>query len=144
MKFIFLTQLFYDDYHDCHEIEQKGTRPYTQVHITIGDLTFAVPLRSHIDHPHVLWTNKKEHCGLDFSKAVIILKPGYIDTTRKPYIRKEEFEQLRGKEYIVKQKLLKYIRAYKAAKARSEIERNATLCKYSTMQYFEQYIASIN
>jgi protein AbiQ len=142
MTFVFLNKKFYDDYADCVEIEKKEIRPYTQVYTTINRLIFAIPLRSHIDHPHVLWTNKKEHCGLDFSKAVIILKSDYIDNSRKPHIRQDEFENLRGKEYIIKQNMIKYINDYKEAKQNFEIDRNKKLCSYSTMQYFEQYIYS--
>ena len=40
----------------------------------INNVLFAIPLRSHINHPFVLWTDKENHCGLDFSKAVKILQ----------------------------------------------------------------------
>ena len=140
MKFLFLTQKFYDDHKDCTEIEQKRTRPYSQVHIEINGVQFAIPLRSEINHKHVLWTDKPNRCGLDFSKAVVITDDSYVDKDKRPYIRQNEFDSLRGKEYIVKQKLLKYISDYKKAKLKQDIERNRTLCRYSTMQYFEEYI----
>lgn len=142
MTFVFLSAKFYSDYANCAEIEKKEIRPYTQVYTAIGGYIFAIPLRSHIYHPYVLWTNKKDHCGLDFSKAVIILRPDYIDNSRKPHVRQEEFESLRGKEYIIKQKMIKYINDYIKAKQRPEIDRNFKLFSFSTMQYFEQYIYS--
>ena len=43
-------------------------------------MQYAVPLRSDIHHPHVLWTDKENNCGVDFSKAVVI-KEGNIDLT---------------------------------------------------------------
>jgi protein AbiQ len=141
MRFVFLTSEFYDAYKDCPEIEQKRTRPYTQVVITVNNLTFAIPLRSNINHPHVLWTDKANKCGLDFSKAVIILDPGkYVDNTTVPHIRQSEFDSLRGKEHIVKTKMEKYIKDYKKAKTKLHIPQNKQLCRYSTMQYFEDYI----
>ena len=71
MKYIFLTENFYNDYKSCEEIEKKLTRPYIQVCIEVDGKVFAIPLRSHIKHPNVLWTDKENQCGLDFSKAVL-------------------------------------------------------------------------
>ncbi|MDR2712130.1 MAG: hypothetical protein LBB91_03330 [Clostridiales bacterium] len=67
----------------------------------------------------------------------------YIDNTKKPFIRQNEFDSLRGKEYIIKQKLIKHISEYKAAKTALHIYRNKLLCQYSTVQYFEEYIKDI-
>lgn len=144
MKFLFLTEEFYHDYKLCSEIEQKLMRPYTQVYTKINGVQFAIPLRSGISHKdHVLWTDKKNHCGLDFSKAVIIVDDKYINKTAIPFIRQNEFDSLRGKEYIIKQKLLKHIIDYKKAKEELHIQRNKILCQYSTLQYFEEYIHDI-
>ncbi len=140
MVFVFLSPEFYQDHVSCPEIEQKSTRPYVCVQVTVNGIPFAVPLRSHICHPHVLWTDRASGCGLDFSKAVVLAKPGYIDSTRRPHIRQNEFDALRGKEFLIKQRLLQYIRAYKKAKKRLDVPRNMTLCQFSTLQYFEQYL----
>jgi protein AbiQ len=144
MTFKFLSKLFYEDFSECHEIEKKEKRPYTQVYTMICGLNFAIPLRSNISHPHVLWTNKKERCGLDFSKAVIVLKPEYLNNDIKPHIRQDEFESLKGKEFIINQRMIKYISDYKKARQNLNVDRNRELCSYSTMQYFEQYIFSID
>lgn len=77
---------------------------------------------------------------MDFSKTVVLAKSSYIDTTRKPHIRQNEFDALRGKEHLVQQKLVQYIRAYKKAKMRPDIQRNQRLIQYSTLQYFEEFI----
>ena len=143
MKFVFLSDCFYRDYSECAEIEKKQLRPYTQVCTEIGGYIFAIPLRSNINHPHVLWTNKERHCGLDFSKAVIILNENYIDQVNKPYIRPDEFDSLRGKEFIVRQRMIHYIKEFKKAKQNICIERNRMLCNYSTLQYFIQCIDTI-
>jgi len=145
MEFIFLSELFYKDYpHELYpQMELKPSRPYTQVYTKIGDYIFAIPLRSHIYHPHVLWTDKEKHCGVDFSKAIIILKGEYIDASASPHIRQNEFESLRGKEYIIKQKMIRYIHKYQYAKLNLSNPRNKYLCEFSTMQYFEEYIKNI-
>lgn len=140
MVFIFLSQVFYDDYRHCAEIEQKADRPYIRACVEINGTLFAIPLRSHINHPHVLWTDKENRCGVDFSKTVVLVKPDYIDASRAPHIRPREFDALRGKEHIIRQRLMKYIRDYKKAKMRPDIPRNQMLCAYSTLQYFEDFI----
>lgn len=140
MNFFFLSSDFYTDYTNCSEIEKKNKRPYIRVCVNLNGFTFAVPLRSNINHPHVLWTDKENNCGLDFSKTVVLTKPSYIDKTKKPYIRPNEFDALRGKEYLIKQRLSQYINTYKKAKRRLDIPRNQMLCQFSTLQYFEKYI----
>lgn len=140
MTFIFLSKAFFDDYSNCPEIEQKSDRPYVQVIVRIGSVTYAVPMRSHIKHAHVLWTDREQGCGLDFSKTVILSKMSYICQDVAPHIRQNEFDALRGKEQLVKEKLLQYIRTYKKAKKRLDVSRNRTLCSYSTLQYFEEFL----
>ena len=140
MKFIFLAQDFFDAYADCYEIEQKRDRPFVQVCIRIDGVTFAIPLRSNINHKYVLWTDEPNKCGLDFTKTVVLSKGNYIDESRKPHIRQNEFDALRGKEYIVKKKLEQYIHIYKKAKKRIDVPRNRTLCEFSTLQYFEDFL----
>lgn len=141
-KFVFLSKEFYTRHLKQHhtEIEQKQDRPYIQVCVEIDGIQYAIPMRSHIKHKYVLWTDKGNGCGLDFSKAVVIENPKDIDDTKKPYIRENEFASLIGKEYIIKTKLRKYIEKYKKARANLSLDRNRSLCKFSTLQYFEDYI----
>lgn len=141
-KYIFLSQNFYTSYPntDYPEIECKIDRPYIQIIVEINGTIFAVPLRSNINHPFVLWTDRANKCGVDFSKTVVVNNPNFIDTQRKPHIRQNEFDALRGKEYKIRQKLLKYIEDYKQAKADLENEYNLKLYNYSTLKYFEEYL----
>jgi protein AbiQ len=140
MKLVFLSRQFYEAYSGYREIEKKETRPYVQVYTQIGGYLFAIPLRSNINHAHVLWTDKPQKCGVDFSKAVIVLKDEYIDQDCKPRIRQNEFDALRGKDYLIKTKMIHYIQVYKKAKQNIHIDRNRVLCEYSTLQYFEEII----
>ena len=59
MKYIFLTEQFYKDYEKCPEIEQKRFRPYIMLLVKIDNLTFALPLRSHIKHPYAFFTDNE-------------------------------------------------------------------------------------
>lgn len=138
-RFLFLSEEFYLAYpsEDYPEMEQKHNRPYIQVYVEIEGIQYAIPLRSDIHHPHVLWTDKKNHCGVDFSKAVVITDEKYIDSSTDPHIRQDEFDALRGKDYKIKTKMEKYIEDYKMAKSDLSNPRNQQLVKYSTLQYFE-------
>ena len=141
MKYTFLTQQFYDDHTNCPQILQKKDRPHVQLTLVVNGITWCIPMRSHVTHPHAYITDRTNHCGVDFSKAVAIVDTGkYLDTATKPHIRPLEFNALRGKEYILQQKFQKYIREYKHAKANIHIQRNQNLVTMSTLQYFEQYI----
>ena len=141
-RFVFLSQEFYEDYptEKYPEMEQKTNRPYIQVCVEIDGVQYAIPLRSDINHPHVLWTDKENHCGIDFSKAVVIKEERYIDATRNPYLRQNEFDALRGKDYRIKVKMQKYIKKYKKAKEDLSNPINQKLVQYSTLQYFEKEI----
>lgn len=141
LQLVFLTDKFYADHAACSEIEKKETRPYIRIQVIVNGVLWAIPLRSHINHPHVIWTDKENNCGIDFSKAVVVTQPGkYISGTR-PHIRPEEFKVLKQiDEYRVAQRMLKYIKEYKKAKLQPQIQRNNDLLKCSTLQYFEKYI----
>ena len=62
MRFAFLSDKFYEDYpaNRYPEIEQKRNRPYVVVFITIGERIFAIPMRSHIRHPHRTYQTKRQ------------------------------------------------------------------------------------
>lgn len=109
----------------------------------IDGVQFAIPLRSDIHHPFVLWTDKTNNCGVDFSKAVVIKKASYIDTNIEPHLRQNEFDALRGKDYKIKIKMQQYIKKYKEAKMDLNNPININLVRFSTLQYFENEIASI-
>ena len=142
IQLVYLSSAFYQDFSapQYSEIEQKQNRPYVQVCVTINGVVWAIPLRSNINHEHVLWTDQTNKCGLDFSKAVVIEKQEYLDGTNTPWIRENEFQELKGKEFVISTKMEKYIDKYKKAKRDLRIPRNARLCQYSTLQYFEPYL----
>lgn len=141
-RFVFLSDKFYSTYPSAQypEMEQKKNRPYIQVYVEIDGVQFAIPLRSDIHHPHVLWTDKANHCGVDFSKAVVIADDSYINFSIEPHLRQKEFDALRGKDYKIKMKMEKYIADYKKAKKDLSKSVNQMLVKYSTLQYFEREI----
>ena len=143
LKLIFLTEKFYRDYSACLEIEQKPTRPYIRVGVVIGGVLWAIPLRSHINHEYAIWTDKANRCGMDFSKAVVIERPSEYISTATPYMRPNEFTELKKvSAYTIEQKLRQFVKVYQKAKLHPEIPRNKSILAYSTLQYFEKYIDS--
>lgn len=143
LKAVFLTDAFYRAYPNSKykEIEQKTDRPYIRVQVTVNGVLWGIPMRSNINHPHAIWTDKENNCGLDLTKAVVITKPAKYISGVAPHIRDNEFKVLKQlDEYTVSQKLQKYIRDYKKAKKALKVKRNRELVSYSTLQYFEKYI----
>jgi protein AbiQ len=142
MRYIFLSEAFYNKYpmSEYPEIEHKESRPYILLVLNINGEEWGIPMRSGISHHYCFWTNKAEKRGVDYSKAVLISDKKFIDETRKPHIRKDEFEALRGKEHILEVGFKKYILTYKKAHADQSKSRSFTLCSYSTLQYFHEAI----
>lgn len=144
MRYVFLTQEFYTKYNenDYPEIERKLVRPYIMIKVNVNGLDFGIPLRSGIKHNYALWTDKENHCGADYSKAVIIPDETYIDD-KNPYIRPDEHNALKGKEYLLRTGFEKYIEKYKKALIRIDIDRNKIMCQYSTLQYFHKELGIV-
>lgn len=141
MQYIYLTSDFYRDHSECSEILTKDDRPYLQLLISIYNVDFAVPLRSNIKHENfVIWSDRANRCGLDFTKAVVISKQAYINTQTSPQLRQNEFNALKGKEFVAKNMMLRVIKAYKKAINNPDEIRYDNLRKFSTLQYFEEYI----
>ena len=80
---------------------------------------------------------RKIRCGIDLSKGVPITAS---DIGNVATIRQDEFNSLKGKEYILKSKFERYIVKYKKAKNNLSKRHNQLLVSYSTLQYFEQYL----
>ena len=107
--------------------------------ITVNQHTFALPLRSHICHPYAYITNKAQKCGVDFSKAVYISDPNYIDNFSRPFIRIDEHQKLIGKEHIIKTKFIKYISDFVESN-KSQDENKMKKFTFSTLWYFQNVI----
>ncbi|MEG0578474.1 MAG: hypothetical protein RR490_01005, partial [Niameybacter sp.] len=136
IKYVFLTHQFYDDYKNCIQIEQKQDRPYVQLVVKIDELYFALPFRSNISHEFAFWTDKDNKCGIDYSKAVVIMDSKYIDTEAKPQIRQNEHASIIGSEHLIEKGFKAYLKTYKKALRKQEVNRNRVICQFSALQYF--------
>lgn len=149
MRFVFLSEEFYNDYPPTlfPEIEWKKKRPYILVVIDLSGVEWAFPLRSSIHHPNAFWTDKSHGCGVDYSKAIPIIKENYVDTITKPHIRQKEFNALRGKEYKIRKGFERYVRKYMKFSKEVLIKRDdlkEMFIAASTLQYFRDHLPSTN
>ena len=138
-KIAFLTKQFYVDHPSppFSEIEQKENRPYIVFLVQIDGHTWGLPFRSHIKHRYAYWTDRANGCGIDFTKAVVLDDPKYIDSTTKPYLRPNEFAAIKGNEHLVLRGFARYVRLYKKA-LQSNQPRDANLLRFSTLQNYYQ------
>ena len=135
MKFRFLTDDFFEKYSNCPKPERKNNRPYAHTCIIeMHNQKFAIPIRHHITHKYVIFTDKDTTKGLDLSKTVIV-DDKYIDYSKIAYISSNEYNILINKKHYVKEKLRSYIKMYKKALKNNNTPRNKYLCEKSTLQY---------
>ena len=141
MRYVLLSNLFYQK-HQCHkEILKKVNRPYCIVVIKINNIDIGIPFRSNIKHKYAYYTelrqdNKLSRAGLDYTKAVVINLNEDVDTTRKAQIRKEDYKVLLGKEYIVQKGFEKFLAKYKEAVLYPNRDENKFILANSALQYF--------
>lgn len=134
MKFFLLENKFYSDYSNCPEILIKMNRPYVVFLINLNNLTFAVPLRSHITHKYSMITIGNR--GLDFSKAVVINDRQRYISRKKAYIDSREYQIIMNQKWKITKKMISYINKYKKALKDTSIRENKILCDSSSLQYF--------
>lgn len=144
MELVFLSDKFYKDYKDCKEIEQKPFRPYIMLLISINNLLFAIPMRSHITHKHAYFTDSVNRCGVDFTKAVIINNKEYIIKNKVPIIRPHEYLKLVKSNDIIFKKFSRYLKGYiKAVKANAIETLQSYTYKYTTLCYFHKELGLV-
>ena len=143
MKFVLLSQIFYEKYDGYKEILRKKDRPYCVILLKLDDINIAIPLRSHIKHRYAFLTNKEMRAGLDYTKAVIVDLDCDIDKTRRAFIRSDEYKVLLGNDYLIKTGFLRFLKKYKGALLKPSLPENKYLVEASSLQYFKEEIARI-
>ena len=134
MNFFLLENNFYKDYSTCREILKKTNRPYAVFLIKLNNLTFAVPVRSHITHKYSIKTIGNK--GLDFSKAVVINDIQRYISKKHAYIDNHEYQIIMEQKWKISKKMEDYINKYKKALKNPSIPANKILCNSSCLQYF--------
>ncbi len=134
MKLIFLSNDFYNDYGGHPEILKKHNRPYACLAVKIDGKIFAIPFRHNITHNHAFITFDK--CGLDYTKAVPILKKEYISSA-PVIIDQKEYNLIKSKEKIIIKGLSNYISLYKKALKYSTSPHYKNIIQYSALNAFQ-------
>ena len=143
MRFHRLSTDFYREFSMYEEILTNENRPYYVLILELDGLSYAIPLRSHITHPHCFIADNSsgQNCGLDYSKAVVITDiEKYIDA-QPVTIRQHEYNVYKKREYFIKSQFSSYVARYK-----KEIRRRfknqdlplSALCQYSSLKYFHR------
>lgn len=124
---------------DRPEILQKN-RGYGIVSITIDDLTYAIPLRSNLNHSYGFKTipvkrrNSLSWNGLDYSKALVIdksdIEPGVFKLKDQA-----EFNKIQLNEKKIKSEFENYVSDYLDC-AKNGTNTTDKRFKFSTLQYF--------
>lgn len=141
----FLTQAFYQKYTSViyPEICAKDGRPYAILLVKIDSNTFAIPLRTNIQHKYCYKfkntnRNTNSSTGLDFSKAVIVNELKYIDFNTTATIDNKEYLEISNKHFFIEKKFKEFLDKYKKVindPVKYSYEYNL-LNKYSTLKYF--------
>jgi len=149
MEFHRLSAAFYTQFSHCEEILTKEERPYYVLLLELDDLTYAIPLRSHITHPYCFIADSfnSQKSGLDYSKAVVITdQANYIDPAPVT-IRQHEYNFLKQQEYLIKKQFSSYVTAYKKEILRRQKNPAlpvSALCRYSSLKYFHKELDICN
>lgn len=124
-------------------IDGDKVRGHGIVTIEINNLTFAIPVRSNIDHDESFilqvdrTTSRFKGMGLDYSKALLIKNNSHVSAQNFQLKSKHAGKKLIGKENHVKTRFERYVSKYiKAVKdndqniLRSKEYRHTTLVNY--------------
>jgi protein AbiQ len=147
MKYVFLSQDFYDRYNknEYPEILTKDTRPYIMLLIKIKKLNFALPFRSNIPHKNAFFTVYPK--GIDFTKSVVISDVKYIliPQKRSVVVTHAEHNILSKSKSKIINHFMQYLQNYeRAIKNNASIALQSPQFKYSTLKYFHQELQLIN
>ena len=140
-----LSDEFYKDFpHDLYpEMESKIDRPYIVLLVQINKIKFAIPLRTNIRHSYCYKFTSSDRktnssTGIDFTKAVVILKESYLG--KKVEINDKEYLEIQKKKFFIISKFKKYIDEYILFKKNGELKHAAKRYEYTPLSYFDDII----
>ncbi|EJC6937107.1 TPA: type III toxin-antitoxin system TenpIN family toxin [Vibrio parahaemolyticus] len=136
LKVVKLTQDFLNANAKLTEALHDKDRPYSVVTIVMNGLTFAIPLRTNLNHRFgvhldTIWKEgKKCRRGIDFTKAVLV-RDSSKELGETHIVPKSQKDVLIKKKKVIKNQFEKYVEGYVHA-AKNDI--NGTL-KGSAYKY---------
>lgn len=133
MRFVYLSEKFYDKYGGYSEIMQKKSRPYACLAVEIDGITFAIPFRHHINHRYSFITKNSQ--GLDYSKAVVIEDIEYISAV-PAWVESDDFKSIKKREKAVEKGMERYYRLYLKSLKYADNPKYSSIINYSSLKYF--------
>ena len=135
MRFVLLRYDYLTD-HPTIEAMAKN-RPHAIILVKVGDLRFAIPLRTHLPHKNGFHTINE--AGLDFSKALLVFEDR--DISRDIKLSPEEFKKIVDSEDFIIRKFEKYVQNYINAVKKNNIGQLNRDYRFSTLvNYHEQLL----
>lgn len=114
-------------------------RGYGVVHVQHGALTFALPLRSNLNHPNGFKTsfdkNAKSWNGIDYTKALVVSDADFESVAFKTRTD-AEYKKIKKNSEKIKKEFFLYVTEYvTAVKTGLELDRKFA---FTTLQYFHK------
>lgn len=120
--------------HGRDQVLQKS-RGYGVVYLSFGELIFALPLRSNLNHPNGFKTifDGKFWNGVDYSKALVVLHDDLEEGIFETRVQ-GEFDKIKANEEKIKSEFLEYLAEYvEAVQGGHSLHRKFN---FTTLQYF--------
>lgn len=139
MKLRTLTKEAYQKVSQYEQVLKKQNRGYGLAFIETDHHTFAIPLRSNLNHPNgfktVLDRETKSWNGLDYSKAIVVQEADLNTTAFKPRDGRE-YDKIQKNKDKIKAEFIQYLDEYiQAVRSQQPLDRKF---KFTTLQYFHQ------
>ena len=86
-------------------------------------------------------SNPQTNSGLDYTKAVVISRDDYIDSTRYPEIEHKEYNYIKFKEKEIRLAFAKFVADYRKDVIRHNRNKNIPenpRFRYCALQYFKK------
>lgn len=144
-----LENAFFDENEHLVEVLDKDkngwnithkTRGYGILVVNINNLRFGIPLRSHIKHKACFITSDTK--GLDYSKAVLLLKDDYI-SQQSFVIPQAEFLKIKEHTYFIEKQFTKYIARYLKGVEKNDLNILRGY-QFSTLQNYHVELGLVN
>lgn len=138
-----LTDDAYSKFSKLPQFLKKKDRGYGLVPIEIDGYTFAIPLRSNLNHPHGMKTlfDKQEKVwkGLDYSKTLVVKDDELLKEAFKTK-EQDEFDKIKLNEDKIKKEFLSYLNGYKLLISSGKNIQDNPRYKFTTLQYFNKIL----
>lgn len=112
-------------------------RGYGVIYLPIGEMIFALPLRSNLNHPNGFKTVLvgKSWNGIDYSKALIV-KSDDLEIEAFKTRTDDEYQKIKNNKEKIKKEFFKYLEEYITSVSAGKPMHQKF--KFTTLQYFHE------